>query len=347
MNAYYSQSPYGQDDVRRMNQQSGGNDMMGMMGTDQMAGGQMSGAQTLDDVVDQNAKEMRRRSMPMSYGNGDGLDSSMRRVSMIEFGGTQSNGPLNSFQFDPSAVTNLDTTMSDLSAQFDNSSRRKRPAANHLSINTQFQPGTMYGRMGPPASAYASPLAVSSSLDMDMNSPYITSGIPLTMDMNMFGNDMASMDMFASGQAYDSPMIGSPMHANYADSMMGPSQDPGGGGGNIEADLEQKRARSSENSSATPDLRESTSRTNSHENSQPPSSRTTSNSTIPIKRNQMLNMPPPLSTNNSYSPQPPPRQSVAPPPATAAQEMIGGQLLPWTTPAGRIEDRLNQELIEY
>ena len=286
---------------------------------------QVLGAQSLDDIVNQNAKELRRRSLSMSYGRGDAMDSSIRRTSMLEFGG--GSPEMEGFQFDPAGAAGLDTSMQDISSHRDSNGRTKRPPPQDLSINTQFQPQAFNSLRS--AGSYASPLAVNSSLDVDVNSPYITSsGLPLSMDMNILGNDMAAMDMFGA-QNFDSPMIGSPLQHNYTPSMMAPGQDPGGGGGGgggtMERSMEQAIARSSDNSSATPDYRrKSTSRTNSHED-QGASSRTTTNSTGPSKTtSQMLGIPQTMS-NTSYSPQ---QSSVSGP------EMIGGRALPWSKPAG-------------
>ena len=63
--------------------QGGDVDMM-VMGQDGMGGG-MAGGQSLDDIVNQNAKAIRRQSMPHTFGGSPNhMDPGMRRISMME-----------------------------------------------------------------------------------------------------------------------------------------------------------------------------------------------------------------------------------------------------------------------
>lgn len=314
MNGYYPrQQQYGGDDT-----QANGQNIMGMMGPDCMA---PSGAQSFDE------KSMRRRSMPMSFGGTQGVDVSMRRMTMMEFSG----GPLDNFQFDPSAAsTGFDATMTaDIPNQMNGMSRARRASQVDLSINTQLPNQGVYGAMPQTGSAFASPMNINRSLDVDLNSPYITSAVPLNMDFSVMANEISGVDMFGAPN-FDSPMVGSPVNTNFAGSMMGPTQDPGGG----IVERSKSSLPSSTENGTTPDFRTPASRTGSHEGSVQPSTRGTSASAGP----QSSQMP-------SIAPQMAPR--IAPPmsaasfipqtpsPSAGAPETIGGTVLPWSTPAGQ------------
>jgi len=254
----------------------------------------------------------------MVYGGTPGLDVSLRRASMMEFTGSSPSGPLDTFQFDPSAASAFDST--DLPTQMNGAPRARRSSHVGLSVNTQLPNQNFYGPMGSTGSAYTSPMHMNGALDMDLNSPYATPGLPLSMDLNMMGNELSTVDMFG-GPDFDSPMVGSPMHTNFAGSVMGPAQDPGGGM------LDQPKK--IENS-VTPDFRNSTSRTSSHQGGVQSSTRRASAS-AGAQPSQMPSMtpqlPPPI-TAGSFS-----RQASAP--STGGPEMIAGNVLPWSTPDGK------------
>ena len=340
MNGYYVQSPFGPGDNRRASDQSPTNGMMGMMpGAGAHLGSQMLGPRSLDDIVNQNSKDYRRRSVPVpGYPVIEGMGPPIRRQSsMMDFA---ANSPsMDSFSYDPTAQSAVDPTMQDIQPQMDASGRIKRSRAQDLSVSTQFQP-PMFSTMRS-QSSYGSPLAGNSSLDMDPSSPYITSGIPMGMDMNILGSDMAAMEMFGNHN-FDSSMIGSPMQPSFGGSLLAPSQDPGGGGGGgggvASNKVDQKMPRSSEHSSATPDYRQPISRTSSNDNNSPhASSRTTNNSVGLGKPPQRMLSDSQTPVSTSYSSQTPVSTSYSSQVQTSSNgtEMIGGQILPWTTPSGK------------
>jgi hypothetical protein len=244
----------------------------------------------------------------------------------MEFTGSSPPGPLDSFQFDPLTTSTFDTSMTaDLPAQINGAPRARRASHVGLSVNTQLPNQNFYGPMGPPGSAYASPMHVNGSLDMDLNSPYVTSSLPLSMDLNMMGNDLSTVDMFG-GPDFDSQMVGSPMHTTYAGSMMAPTQDPGGG----VLDQSKTPLPNSTENNVTPDFRSPTSRRSSHQGSVQSSTRRASASAV-VQPSQMPGMspqlPPPI-TAGSFS-----HQASAS--STGGPEMIAGNVLPWSTPDGK------------
>jgi hypothetical protein len=328
MNGFFQrqhQQQYGADDMQSMNTHGNGSHLMGMAPPDTMASASVIRAPSFDGLVSQNDKSMRRASAPMAYGGNPGLDVSLRRASMMEFTGSSPSGPLDNFQFDPSAASPFDTTMTtDLPAQINGAPRARRASHVGLSVNTQLPNQNFYGSMGPPSSAYASPMHMNGSLDMDLNSPYATSGLPLSIDLNMMGNELSTVDMFG-GQDFESPMVVSPMHTTFAGSMMGPTQDPGGG----VLDQPKTPLPNSTENSVTPDFRNSTSRRSSHQSGVRSSTRRTSAS-AGVQPSQMPSMtpqlPPPI-TAGSFS-----RQASAS--STGGPEMIAGNVLPWSTPDG-------------
>jgi hypothetical protein len=320
MNGFY-QRPYNQEELQRLHDESNAANMMSMM-----APQNIPGAQSLDDIVNQNAKELRRRSMPLGYGQGQGdLDSTMRRVSMMdmhqmmEFGDSSPTGPLTGYQFDPSTSADLDRMTVD-GANGDHEAAESRRQSNaDLSINTQFQSQGSYGANGQPGSVYPSPMAISSALDVDMNSPYITSGMSsamsMNMDMHMMGNDMQASDLFSPPQYQGSPMMESPMHQNSFNSLLGSAHDPGGGGiGSKDAYAQIK------DDNSTPEYLRNTSRTTSNENTTQSKSRQGSGSAQPSS------LPTPQASYTS------PKR---PTPNSGPPETINGIVLPWAAPPGK------------
>jgi hypothetical protein len=269
--------------------------------------------------------------MPVAYGGGSNeLDNTMRRVSMMDMmefgGGPSSNRGLHGFQFDPSS-TGFDSTMSGMSGPdaisgANGRTHQRRPSNPGLSVSTHF-PGnrSAYGAMGQPDSMYASPLQVSTSMDMGLNSPFITSGLPsamsLSMDMAMMNSDLPTTDMYGNPQ-YGSPYEeSSPVHQQFAPSILASTPQDSGAGTMRTDSLQQ----STENSAA-PDTGLTSSREDSRDKSQP-ILRTDSAS---VQSGSMG--PPNPRVRQSYSPKPVP-------PNTGPLEKINGSILPWAPPAGK------------
>lgn len=318
MNGYYP-----------MDQPGSGDSVMNVMGQDDM-NPNMVGGHSLDDIVNQNSKTLRRQSVPVHYGTGrpSEMETDMRRVSMLEFSGA-APGQLDQFQFDPStAAPNMDSMMSvgDVFARRASAYQRRRPSAGDLSLDTRLHnPQANYSNMVPPDS-YASPLVPSTGLDVGINSPYVSSGLAMNMDMTdpslgmMNPGDGTPVQMFSQAQ-FASPMMGSPITQDFADTMQH-MPDPGrnGGPGNMDMNV------GSDSQSVTPDLR----RPDSQEHSAPQSVHSGRPQNVSMAQSQSLVEPSPNSNGGStpYGPERP--QSITPTVTPL------GQQLPWTTPPGNI-----------
>ncbi|EKG10461.1 PAS domain-containing protein [Macrophomina phaseolina MS6] len=310
MNGYYP-----------MDQPGSGENMMGVMNQDEMSPSMMGG-QSLDDIVNQNSKAMRRQSVPVHYASGrqPDLEGDMRRVSMLEFSGA-APGQLDQFQFDPAtAAPNIDGMMSvgDAYTRRNSSYQRRRPSAGDLSLDTRLHNSQASFTNIPSHGSYASPLAPTTGMDMGITSPYHSSGLPINIDLTdpslsmMNTGDGTPMNMYSQPQ-FASPLIGSPITQDFADSMQA-MPDPGGSGGPGSMDLNV----GSETQSMTPDIR----RRDSREHSAPQSA----HSNHPQDgNNTMPQAPDPHSARNgTYGPERTIPQSVT---------HMGPQF-PWATPPG-------------
>ncbi|KAF1982040.1 hypothetical protein K402DRAFT_397929 [Aulographum hederae CBS 113979] len=226
MNGFYR--PYPQDELHQQNTGSRDNGPQTLGNPEDGGAGGMVGGQSLDDIVTQNTKDMRRRSFPVQFGATPGaMDSDLRRMSMMGFGG---GSPLDSFQFNP--TTAQDLMMSNQPPSGSPLNQNQGSGSNNLALNTQFSgQGHAFGQLATPASAYASPLTTSTPLDMDMTGSYDQHGISMSMDMSdspmaqdMMGGDMSPMMFPQQQQQFASPMLQSPMNMDFSTSMPAKSQ---------------------------------------------------------------------------------------------------------------------------
>ncbi|CAK3989768.1 blue-light-activated transcription factor [Lecanosticta acicola] len=201
-------------------------DMMMMMASGNLGVPTAMGGQSLDDIVSQNAKMIRRQSMPQGYGTSPNhMDADMRRVSMMDHG---NGSPAVGFQYDPNA--NMDhtafasgaVTPRQAGSQQRHSQDGHRPSTADLSLSTSFPRGGSQSYMSSvaPTSAYAtSPAHPAANLDMAaMESSYVDSHMSMNMDMGVDQNLNASMDpdpmqMHLYNQAqFNQSAMSSPMH---------------------------------------------------------------------------------------------------------------------------------------
>ncbi len=204
---------------------------MGVIEGVDMSSSGIVGGHSLDDIVSQNAKEMRRQTMP--YGSEPStIDTDMRRISMMDFTGSSPGGPLENFTFEPTSAPNMDSIIRHSAPiRRHNSTPHRRPAplAAEVPLNTQFAgSGTTYNGIAAPGPAYGASLAMTSPLDMDMASQYVASNMPMPLDLTdstMSGmmND-ASMSIY-SRQQFTSPTMASPMHQAFPSALAAPPPD--------------------------------------------------------------------------------------------------------------------------
>ncbi|EON65167.1 hypothetical protein W97_04404 [Coniosporium apollinis CBS 100218] len=236
--SYYPRQ-YTSEDLQRL--QAGNNGgMMDMLGPNGLQSPGVATAQSLDDIVSSNSDAMRRRSMPLHYGNASNpLDANLRRVSMMEFSGASSGGALDAFQFSPSPRDGMDDTQGFVGVEGSHPRRsgERRRSGGNLILDTQFpNQGSPYANIPPPGSAYASPMHTNAAFDLDMTNPYIPTSLSMSMDLtgsalpnSMIPNQVTPpLNMF-SQQQFQSPIIHSPLHQSFSGSIQGPPQDPGGG----------------------------------------------------------------------------------------------------------------------
>lgn len=166
----------------------------------------LGGGQSLDDIVNQNAKLIRRQSMPHTYGN-NVQHPDMRRISMLEYGSTSPADHHSNYQFDTS--TAMDQSGYGSGGMTPTASNnQQRPAMSRpgsvadLSLDTGYISNSQaYGSMMPPNSAYARSPAPN-ALDMSMSSPYLdAAGMAMNMDYGVdsgLGNAMSGDAMMGN-----------------------------------------------------------------------------------------------------------------------------------------------------
>ncbi|EME40353.1 hypothetical protein DOTSEDRAFT_74976 [Dothistroma septosporum NZE10] len=214
--------------------------------------GTIVGGQSLDDIVNQNAKMIRRQSMPQQYGHSpQHLNPDLRRVSMLNYGSSSPAASVGQVQFqygsneglDPGGYTSnavSSATRPPLQSQDRSLSSRREDSVGDLSAH--FSNPQSYTSMMPPNSAYAtSPAHQNETLDLPMESPYDDAGLNLNidygMDQSINGNlsgDAMAVNLYSQSQFSHTP-INSPLHPAQQQgtphSGRISAHDPGGGGG--------------------------------------------------------------------------------------------------------------------
>ena len=221
----YQHQPFGVgDDVANVVNMTGTQDGMDPF--------DMAEGQSLEDIVAQNDKANRRRSMPLSYGgtapvNMGSPDS--RRLSMMNFG-DPSLGGYSDFQFNLRPDASMEDVMRNNAAYPQVSGDRPEGQDNNLAINTQFaNQNAHFSNMGPPGSNFASPLHPNNSLDMDLTSPYannMSNNMSMSLDMTdpSLGM-MGDMNMFSPHNQQFNSMMESPVSQDYTNAVTVTAQD--------------------------------------------------------------------------------------------------------------------------
>ncbi|KAF2728446.1 white collar [Polyplosphaeria fusca] len=180
--------------------------------------------QSLDDIVSQNDKANRRRSMPVYAGSDIAMGSpDSRRLSMMNFT-DMPGGDFDGFQFtmpDTATMGSLMHANPSFPPTRSTSLQEEVVPASDLAINTQFSnQNTPYTTLAGPGSAYASPLHPSVSMDVEM-SPY-----PIPLDMNdpaLGGMNPELNNMFSNNRF--STSMGSPVARDSIGSMPADPQE--------------------------------------------------------------------------------------------------------------------------
>ncbi|KAL9611823.1 MAG: hypothetical protein Q9167_003550 [Letrouitia subvulpina] len=256
MNPYYSQQ-YAIENLQKSSEMDSQDTIMAFMGTSGMDASALMGGQSLDEIINQNNKELERSrrsyrgqttfprgSIPSEH---DG-----RSPSMVEFGSGNSS-ELEGFQFDPTSVQSsagMQRPLHTAQRSLEDQAGRRRESAGNLAINTQFQNiPPEYGQL-PSSSTYPqSALHHPDSMNLDMPGNYMENSMLLdTMDFPQSGLDrdgsgnMEAIDIFTSTH-FSPNLTTSPLQQDMPSSIRAPPQDPGGRVSHINADPEiDKRA---------------------------------------------------------------------------------------------------------
>ncbi|KAK5114275.1 hypothetical protein LTR62_002526 [Meristemomyces frigidus] len=208
--------------------QYGNHDAM-MVGNENVGNGVM-GAQSLDEIVDQNAKSIRRQSMPQQYsGSPRQGDMDLRRISMVDYNNaTSPAGSIHNFGYDTSVSMDQNGMMSSTSPAHQgqrsdnmNSNHSRRQSRTDLKMNTNFTPSSQaFNPMMQSHSTLASP--VNQQIEMDITSPFIDPNLSMGMDYgglphisaDGMSGDAMNMNLYNQSQFNNNNIMASPIHAN-------------------------------------------------------------------------------------------------------------------------------------
>ena len=238
MNSLYGRQ-YSNDDLQRLAQVNSQNNMMGMMGQGNLDGSGMPGGQSLDEIINQNHKEMQRRRsyQQLQYGGSRTVqDVDPRRSSMMEFV-SEGNTDLEGFQFDPPVGNGSNNSPHDLprgSIAQRRLETRRRESGDNLALDTQFSnmaPGLNNLTQSP---AYQQSLDPSDSLNLDVAGTFLPQNLGMSMDFS--GNNLhqdvsgnvTSMNIFSQAN-YAPGITTSAMRQDLPAAAHPQHQDPGGG----------------------------------------------------------------------------------------------------------------------
>ena len=241
MNNYYERQ-YSQEDLQRLVDLNSHDARMGIMGQNGMDTSGMMGGHVLDEIIDQNQKEIQRRS---SFHHSNSFPSNRpvqeldsRRSSMLEFGsGNGNNSDLEGFQFDPGPVsTNSKMCRPGNIAQrrFDSQRARRQLSNEHLALNTSFHSMAPSYTPISSSSPYGHNLDSAESLGYDMSGTFMPNNMLMGMDFasasldNGTNGDITPRNAY-TGNNFTTDMSTPPMQQNMSASIPEQIHDPGGG----------------------------------------------------------------------------------------------------------------------
>ncbi len=240
LNGYYDR--YSAEDMQRVTEMNNQEAMLGIIGSNGMEHSGMVGGQTLDEIINQNSKELLRRR---SYNHMNSFGSSQasqdrdpRRSSMMEFG-SGSNSELEGFQFDPApnhTAPGMNRPGNIAQRRLDSQTARRRESAENLGLNTHFPNMNSSYSPIPSSSPYRQSLNTSDPLNLEITGGYLSNSM-LMLDYSAGGLDhdepvdVTPISMFPQA-TYATTVSTSPLQQNISNSLRGPTQDPGGGNTN-------------------------------------------------------------------------------------------------------------------
>ena len=240
---YYDRQ-YSIEDLQRLTDMNNHDTVLDLVGPNAMdTSGMVGGGQTLDEIINQNNKEMqRRRSLHHSHQHGSSRsvsDQELRRPSMLEFG-SESNNDLEGFQFDPTSIppTVVMQHSGNIAQRRLDSQRARRQISNEsLALNTNFP--TMAPAYTPVSSSsqYGHNINSSDSLAFDMSGNYVTDDLLMRMDFSTSGlengnnSGMNPRNAFTQNN-FAGDLTTSPIQRGMPTPISSQMHDPGGGGVN-------------------------------------------------------------------------------------------------------------------
>ncbi len=240
MNNYYERQ-YSQEDLQRMMDLNNHDTMMGIIGPNGVDASGMMGGHTFEDIINQNQKELQRRSSfhhSHSYTSNrpiQELDS--RRSSMLEFG-PGNNSDLEGFQFDPTPVSTsskMHRPGNIAQRRLDSQRARRQLSNEHLALNTNFNSMAPSYTPISSSSPYGHNLDSADSLGYDLSGTYLSNNMLMGMDFSGSGMDSGTNGDITprnaySGNNFTTDMATPAMQQNMSASITEQMHDPGGGG---------------------------------------------------------------------------------------------------------------------
>lgn len=241
MNGYQYNGGYNGESMDAGNDAAAAENNMMMLGQE----GMTFGGQSLDEIVNQNAKAMRRQSLPHQYGGSQQpMDPNLRRISMMEYGSASPSSSMGNYQFDTNAQLDMSSIMSgngaDAPDQRQHNPEQRREAGNNLNVNTAFANSQAYNNLMSAAS-YQSPAHPQSGYDVSMDSPFLDTRLGMGMDYGVDQNltpaaadgSMPQLSPFGQAQ-FNQSIVNSPMRPGSGSqgtphSSLGPTPNSVGG----------------------------------------------------------------------------------------------------------------------
>ena len=219
MGGFYA-SPYQSIDPRPTMDQIGVDEAMANMGTVEMDDDMMG--DSLDDIINQNNREMqRRRTMDAGYSTNGNYPSHTRRSSMMEFTSGDDSG-LTEFGFDPApAQSSFQNPQNSMNILQKASGLRKARSKEDITLNAAYPAFGQVFDSFQNDSSFSSPVHASASMSMP-SANYLQNNIGLSMDFQAPATNISPANYSTSPQ--QAVFTQSPMNASFPASYLTPTQ---------------------------------------------------------------------------------------------------------------------------
>ena len=240
MNDFY-QRQYSTEDLQALADINNHDRIMDAINSSEMHASGLMGNQTLDDILNQNNKELNRRRsfhQSSSYGAPNRMmqEQDPRRSSMMEFG-SGSNSDLEGFQFDPAPAqsnTGMQRQGNIAQRRLDSQRARRQMSDENLGLNTNFS--SMPSNYTPMSSAspYGQSLNPGEALGYNMPSNFLANNMLMNMDfsppdMENVNNGAVTPRNTYGHNNFTTSVTSPPISHGMSASIPGQMRDPGGG----------------------------------------------------------------------------------------------------------------------